>query len=83
MLRFSEDEFLSGLSNFLVNKFYGEDYGLEDDEDEDGDGVGGIAPDELPPWRMGASPNQQQPHAVGALGSAQPPQEQGGIDADL
>ena len=31
-VQFSSDEVLSGLSSFLVNKFYGEDYGLEDDE---------------------------------------------------
>jgi hypothetical protein len=30
----SADDYLSGLSNFLVNKFYGEDY-EERDEDED------------------------------------------------
>ena len=85
MLRYSEDEFLSGLSNFLVNKFYGEDYGLDDEDDDDA--AGGMTADELPPWRMGASPQQQpqQQQAVAPLGAAgpQPPQEVGGIDSDL
>ena len=45
-VQYADDEYLSGLSNFLVNKYYGEDYGLEEEEDED-DG-------ELPPWRRPA-----------------------------
>ena len=90
VLRYSEDEFLSGLSNFLVNKFYGEDYGLDSEDDDVA--AGGMTADELPPWRMGASPQQQQPQqqqqalqAVAPLGTAgpQPPQEVGSIDSDL
>ena len=45
-VQYADDEYLSGLSNFLVNKYYGEDYGL-DEEEEDDDG-------ELPPWRRPA-----------------------------
>ena len=79
-VQFYADEFLSGLSSFLVNKFYGEDYGLEDEEEEAGGGGGGglFQPEELPPWRMGGSPQQApQPAAAGAGAAA------GGDDDDL
>jgi hypothetical protein len=50
VLEFHENEELKNMTNELLDKYFGEDYGLEE---EYGPGITEIGDEDYPPWRKG------------------------------